>query len=241
MGRWSREVARRFLPWLATRPQACWLDVGRGTGALSREIAASCRPERICGIERSSGYLVAGGGQDVVQGDAGSLPLAADTFDYVVSGLVLNFLPDVPRALAEMRRVTRPEGTIAVYVWDYADGMQMLRYFWRAAAEADSSGAEHDEGARFPICRPEALQRAFVSAGLGAVRVEPIEAPAHFANFDDYWAPFQRAQGPAALYLSQLTSEGRQTLRVRLEESLPSNADGSIDLTLRAWAARGAN
>jgi ubiquinone/menaquinone biosynthesis C-methylase UbiE len=141
MGRWSRKVARRFLPWVGAHPGARWLDVGCGTGALTSEIARFSHPSLLCGVDPSAGYL---GGQSVAvlgQADARALPFATGTFDYVVSGLVLNFVPDIPRALQELRRVAREEAVVGVYVWDYAEGMELLRYFWQVAGELDSDAA----------------------------------------------------------------------------------------------------
>jgi SAM-dependent methyltransferase len=241
MGRWSREVSRRFVPWLAAPPGARWLDIGRGTGALSSEIVRISRPALICGIDPSPGYLHAAESGNVALADARALPFARESFDFVVSGLVLNFVPDVPAAIGEMRRVTAAGATVGAYVWDYGEGMQILRYFWQAAAEVDDAAREQDEGARFAICRAQALNDAFASAGLGAVVVEPIDVRARFTSFDDYWQPFLRAQGPASSYLSALDQQGQERLRRRLQESLPLAEDGSLNLLARAWAVRGTN
>lgn len=97
-------------------------------------------------------------------------------FDRVVSALVLNFVPDPIEGLAEMHRVTRAGGTIAGYVWDYAEGMQMIRAFWDEAGELDEAARGLDEGVRFPLCRPEPLGEMLSSAGLAEVQVHPLEA-----------------------------------------------------------------
>ena len=110
--------------------------------------------------------------------------------DVVVSGLVLNFLPDQPSALAEMLRVTRDNGTIAAHVWDYAGKMEFLRAFWDAVVELDHAAAPADEGSRFPLCRPEALRTLLDSAGLANIEVSAIDIPTRFADFDDFWEPF---------------------------------------------------
>jgi hypothetical protein len=156
----------------------------------------------------------------------------------VVSGLVLNFVPDQRAALREMARVAGKAGTIAAYVWDYAGGMQLMRHFWDVAAELDPDAAKLDEGVRFPLCRPQALEQLFAGAGLEGVEVRPIDTPTPFAGFDDYWQPFLGGQGPAPAYAMSLDETARTRLRDRLRERLPSEADGSIPLTARAWAAR---
>jgi SAM-dependent methyltransferase len=173
------------------------------------------------------------------QGSATAIPLADASVDVVVSGLVLNFVPDQPAALAEMARVTSTGGTIAAYVWDYAGKMEMMRLFWDAAVELDPSAAPLDEGIRFPLCRPEALTKLFTGAGLNGVEVELIDIPTPFTSFDDYWQPFLGGQGPAPAYAMSLDENGRARLRDRIRERVPTDANGSIALSARAWAARG--
>jgi SAM-dependent methyltransferase len=160
-------------------------------------------------------------------------------FDAVVSGLVLNFVPGPAEALAELTRVAAPGGAVAAYVWDYADGMALMRRFWDAAAALDPAAAEVDEGRRFPLCRPEPLRELWTGAGLAGVDVEAIDVPTVFADFDDYWTPFLGGQGPAPGYAMSLPEDRRAALRESLRERLPVAADGSIRLTARAWAVRG--
>jgi len=172
------------------------------------------------------------------QGSATAIPFDDASVDVVVSGLVLNFVPDQRAALLEMARVTGREGTIAAYVWDYAGKMELMRHFWDAAVELDADAAKLDEGVRFPLCRPEALVKQFASAGLEEVEVIPIDIPTSFANFDDYWRPFLGGQGPAPAYAMSLDEAARARLRDRLSARVPTNANGSISLTARAWATR---
>ena len=156
-----------------------------------------------------------------------------------VSGLVLNFVPDKQRALQEMSRVVSPGSTVAAYVWDYAGEMQLMRYFWTAVSELFPDGAEKDEGKQFPICHPDALADLFRAGGLQAIETYALDAPTVFANFDDYWSPFLRGQGPAGDYCASLSEADRDRLRARLEDALPFNDDGRISLLARAWAIRG--
>jgi hypothetical protein len=158
----------------------------------------------------------------------------------VVSGLTLNFVPDAHQAAAELARVATVDGTVAAYVWDYADGMAMMRYFWDAAATLDPGAAELDEGPRFPLCRPEPLHELWTAAGFDKVAVRSIEIATVFADFADFWTPFLGGQGPAPAYAMSLTEEHRTALRELLQARLPAGPDGTIALTARAWAVRGA-
>lgn len=242
MGRWSRLVAREFLAWLDAPARLGWLDVGCGTGALTEAIARSCAPERLAGIDPSAEFLDFArrrAAAEFRQADARDLPFAAAEFDRVVSGLVLNFVPAQLRVMAQMMRVARPGGEAALYVWDYDGKMELMRYFWDAAGALDPRGGEMDEGKRFPICRPEALQQLFTAAGFANVETRTIDVPTVFHDFDDYWRPFLGGQGPAPGYCVSLPEDDRAKLRERLRTSLPTQPDGSIHLIARAWAVRG--
>lgn len=243
VGRWSRRVAPRFLSWLALPSGRRWLDVGCGTGALCAAIADQCSPASLAGVEPSEGFLKTArqhlAGQAALRsGSAAALPLEDNAFDVVVSGLVLNFVPDARAALAEMARVTRSGGTIAAYVWDYAGKMELMRVFWDAAVALDPDATGLDEGVRFPLCRPAALGQLFSSAGLKDVQTAAIDVPTPFESFQDYWQPFLGGQGPAPGYAMSLDEAARTRLRERLRERLPAQAGGSITLTARAWAVR---
>ena len=245
VGRWSRLVAREFLAWLALRPDGRWLDLGCGTGALAESILATASPREVVGIDRSEGYVafareqLRGQSARFAVGDAQQLPFADAAFDAAVSGLVLNFVPQPGRGLAEMARVTRSGGTVAAYVWDYAGQMQLMRHFWEAAVALDPAATELDEGRRFPLCRQEALERLFHEAGFEDVAVRAIDVPTVFRDFDDYWSPFLGGQGPAPGYAMSRDEQRRTALREHLRTRLPTADDGSIRLIARAWAARG--
>jgi hypothetical protein len=156
----------------------------------------------------------------------------------VVSGLVLNFIPDQRAGLAEMARVAVKGGTIAAYVWDYAGRMELMRQFWDAAVQLNPDAAKMDEGVRFPQCHPQALEELFRAAGLNEIAVKAIDVPTPFADFDDYWLPFLGGQGPAPAYAMSLDEAARARLRDRIRQRLPVAADGSISLIARAWAVR---
>lgn len=167
------------------------------------------------------------------------LPHPDSTFDFVVSALVLTFLPDASRGLGEMVRVTRPGGIVASYVWDYAGEMQMMKYFWDVAVELYPSARAVHEGLRFTLAQPEELEALFQGAGLVNVTTAPLEIRTRFLDFDDYWQPFLGGQGPAPGYVASLGEDERERLRRTLQARLPVGDDGSIDLVARAWAVRG--
>lgn len=243
VGRWSRLIAPRFLSWIGIPPGRRWLDVGSGTGALCAAIMDSCSPSSVAGVEPSEGFRRTAmdnlaGRVALHQGAASAIPLGDASVDVVVSGLVLNFVPDQHAALVEMARVTTGGGTIAAYVWDYGGRMELMRHFWDVAIELDPAAAPLDEGVRFPMCRPEALKQLFADAGLTQVDVMSIDVPTPFEDFDDYWQPFLGGQGPAPAYTMSLSETARARLRDDLKARLPVAANGAIRLTARAWAAR---
>lgn len=244
VGRWSRQVAPLFLAWLDVPAGKRWLDVGCGTGALCAAILDQRSPESVAGVEPSEGFLKTArenlaGRASLYQGSADAIPLPDGSVDAVVSGLVLNFVPDPLAGLAEMKRVARADAIIAAYVWDYAGKMDLMRIFWDAAVELNPAASKLDEGARFPLCNPRALERLFEEAGLNSVEVKPLDIPTPFQSFDDYWQPFLGGQGPAPAYAMSLDEAARGRLRDRLRERLRPDAAGAIALTARAWAVRG--
>jgi SAM-dependent methyltransferase len=245
MGRWSRLASAAFLNWLAIPAGKSWLDVGCGTGALTSVVLERAQPMSVVGIDGSAGF-VAHAQRRVDDprasfriGDALDLPFAAGSFDAVVSGLVLNFVSAPNVMVREMARVCRPGGIVAAYVWDYAGEMQFIRTFWDAATTIDPGAIDLGEGRRFPLCQPRPLHELFVSAGLTAVRVIPVDIRTVFRDFDDMWTPFLGAQGPAPSYVMSLSEEKRGLLREQLRISVPSEPDGSLHLHARAWAVRG--
>ena len=245
VGRWSRLVAPEFLAWLDVEPDRRWLDVGCGTGMLTRAILADAAPRWVVGVDPSAAFL--DHAREVTDdrratfraGSAAETGAADGSVDVVVAGLVLNFVPDLAVALAEAMRVVRPGGLVAGYVWDYAEGMQFMRHFWDAATALDPAAAERDEGRRFSITNEGALAEAFRDAGFEAVADRPIVIPTRFADFDDYWVPFTRGTGPGPGYVASLEPGARDALAERIRSTLPTDPDGSIPLTARTWAVRG--
>jgi len=245
MGRWSRLLAPRFVAWLAVRPTAHWLDVGCGTGALSDAICAGAHPASVVACDPSESFVEYARQRQVDRrisfavAAVGHLPTRAGGFDSVSSALALNFFPEPAAAIDEMRRVAATDGVVSACVWDYAGRMEFLRRFWDSAAAVDPAASVMDEGRRFPICQPDALETLFRSAGLGAVVCESIEIQTRFSDFAELWTPFLGGTGPAPSYVAALESGRRAALAEHLDRSLPRESDGSISLVARAWAVRG--
>jgi SAM-dependent methyltransferase len=245
VGRWSRKVAKEFLVWLAVSPGRAWADVGCGTGALVGAILAECEPQSIAAIDRSEGFIAEARRRILDSrvrfevGDAMALPWPSSSCDVTVSGLVLNFVSNAASMAREMARVTRPGGTVAAYVWDYAGGMQMMRHFWDVAVELNSNDSALDQAERFPLCQPEPLETLFRDVDLTSISVRPIDIPTVFRDFDDYWTPFLGKQGAAPTYLASLNEEMRDRMRDALKARLVPNADGTIAMIARAWAIQG--
>jgi SAM-dependent methyltransferase len=245
VGRWSRLVAKEFIRWLAIPADRQWLDVGCGTGALSQTILRLANPNKVKGIDRSAQFIetarerVNRPNVEFTTGDAQGLPVDSETCDVAVSGLVLNFVPQPERMAAELVRAVRMNGTVALYVWDYARKMQFMRHFWNAAAALDPAAFELDEGRRFPLCNPDTLAELFQNVGIRHVETRPIDIHTDFKNFDDFWNPILGGQGSAPGYAMALSVENRERLRERLYNSLPFAVDGSIPMVARSWAIKG--
>ncbi len=245
MGRWSRQLAPLLVAFADVRANAGVLDVGSGTGALAFAVAGAVPSARITGVDPSAAYVKyaqgrsQGGRAQFVVGDAQQLQLPDASFDHVLSLLVMNFIPDPAKALREMVRVTRRGGVVSAAVWDYADGMQMLRIFWDEAVAQDPSVEPRDER-HMPLSREGELAALWRNGGLAHVEERPLTIELRFPSFDDYWAPFLGGQGPAGAHVARLTDERRAALAQRLRARLlGAGGDRPFVLRARAWAVKG--
>lgn len=247
MGRWSSLIAKEFLAWMDVPSQSTWLDVGCGTGTLTKLILDNYQPSEIIALDASNEFIeyarqkIDHPSVQFRVGLAESLEMETNSIDSVVSGLVLNFIPEPERAMKEMMRVAKPNGGVGIFLWDYADRMQMLRAFWDAALELNPNAKEFDEGIRFPLCAEGRLESLVTEAGLSEVEAQAIEVQTVFTSFEDYWNPFLGGVGPAGTYAMSLKADNRDQLEQKLRETLPSKGDDSIPLIARAWAVKGIN
>lgn len=240
IGRWSRTLAPLLVTFSGVVDNTRVLDVGCGTGALAAAILAAHPHCRVVGIDPSQEYVAYAKARDGQAdaafeiGDAQKLRFPDASFDGCASLLVFNFIPDPAKALAELRRVTRPGGPVAAAVWDYADGMRMLRVFFDAAKELNPAAEAADE-THMPLCHRGELGQLWRSGGLQHVEEKALEFEMSFSSFDDYWKPFLEGQGPAGRYVASLDAPARTALENRLRERLKA----PFKLPARAWAVRG--
>jgi len=243
MGRWSKKIAAKYLDWLDAPPDADWLEIGCGTGALTSAILAKAAPRSIVATDASADFVAYARSQisdpraTFETAKAQKLGLNSASRDVVTSALVLNFLPDKTAALKEMRRVLRPGGVLSFYVWDYpGGGIGFIDAFWKAAAKVDPKAAELNEGARFPFCTEAGLEEICKQAGLSGIAISLIEIETEFEDFDAFWMPFTLGAGPAPGYCMSLPADRRAALMDQLKHEI--GEAGPVRMPARAWAVR---
>jgi SAM-dependent methyltransferase len=242
VGRYGSALAAELIRVAGVERGQHVLDVGCGPGALTQALVAELGPEAVAAIDPSPPFAAAcrerAPGADVRDGAAEALPWRDDSFDAALSQLVVNFLEDPERGLAEMRRVTRPGGVVAACVWDYAGGMTLLRRFWDAAQRVDPEGAAaRDEGRVMRFCTLDELAGLWSGALTGVTGGE-LSVSADYDGFDDLWEPLERGVGPAGAYATALDVERRAALREELRRMLGAPS-GPFDLSARAWWVSG--
>ncbi len=237
MGRWSRLLAPRFLEFSDVTSGPV-LEVGCGPGALTEVLAARFGGSAVAAVEPSPSFVDACRrrvpGADVRAGGAEALPYGDGVFAAVLSQLVLSFVPDAPRALAEASRVTRPGGVVAACTWD-VHGFELIGAFWRAALRVDPAAPDD---ARLPFRREEELLSLWRASGLRDVALSPIDLSFRFDGFDAYWEPFALGVGPPGSYLSAQPEERRAAIREACREELGDPA-APFTMGARALAIRG--
>ena len=245
MGRWSRRLAPLLVKFAGVADGDNVLDVGCGTGSLTAAIAATAPSSRISAIDRSAPYVAVARAHHASPrvrfeiGDAQHLPFEDASFDRTLSLLILNFIPHPEKALQEMMRVTRPGGTVAAAVWDYGQGMEMLRLFWDEATML-TPGADAEDERHMPFARSGELSMFWRTHDLQNVFETPLTIETQFSSFENYWSPFLQRQGPAGAHVAALTDSDREQLALRLRRRvLGDRSDGPITLRARAWAVRG--
>jgi ubiquinone/menaquinone biosynthesis C-methylase UbiE len=241
MGTWSQLVGEIFLDWLAPPPGLRWLDVGCGNGAFTEMLVTRCAPVSIQGIDPAEAQLAyartrpASRLAQFRQGDAMAQPFPDDTFDAAVMPLVIFFVPDPARGVAEMARVVCPGGIVTAYAWDMPGGgfpYQPLHDEMRALGVAVPVPPSRDAS------RIDAMRDLWTGAGLAAIDTREITVQRTFADADDYWTTV--LGGPSvARQLAAMASDDLARLKARMAAQLPADAAGRITLTARAHAVTG--
>jgi SAM-dependent methyltransferase len=242
VGRYGPALAARLIAAAHVRSGHSALDVGCGPGALTAALAELLGADQVAAVDPSEPFARACAarvpGVQVEIAAAEALPFEDGAFHATLSQMVVNFMSDAKAGVGEMRRVTRPGGTVAAAVWDYADGMTLLRRFWDAAAAVDPAAAKLDEGVSMPWCRPDELERLWSSAGLEGVDTSELVVEAAYDDFDDLWEPLESGVGPSGAYAAGLPAEPRERLREELRRRLDAGP-GPFSLTARAWCVVG--
>jgi SAM-dependent methyltransferase len=239
MGRYSRELAPRFIAFAGIEPGLRVLDVGCGSGVLTAALAERLGAANVAAADPSETLLAACvervPGANVRLAPAERLPWPDDSFEAVLSQLVLNFVQDADVAVAEMCRVVRVGGTVASCTWDYADGMRMLHTFWETAVEVDPQ-APTEHAMRYAT--EGELAKLWERHGLDDIETAPLDVEAGYEDFDDLWQGFLLGIGPAGAFCAALDPERREALREGCFRRLGSPA-GPFVLGARAFAVRG--
>ena len=245
MGRWSRLLAPAYIAFAGVKNGDRVLDVGTGTGALAAAVEANMPASEIVGIDPSDEFIAyaqknAKSNRVYFEvGDAQVLRFKDASFDSALALLVMNFIPDHNKAVAEMRRVTRAQGTVSACVWDYDSGMQMLRFFWDEVVALDPAVEPKDER-HMKLSRKGQLGNLWREAGLISIKEEPLVIDQAYSSFNDYWEPFTNGAGPGGAYVVSLSEDRRQQLETRMRKRLLGDReDGPFSLIARAWCVRG--
>jgi SAM-dependent methyltransferase len=245
MGRWSRLLAPLYISFAGVKNGQRVLDVGTGTGSAAAAVEASMPASEIIGIDPSAGFIAYAQKNAKSTrarfevGDAQALKFKDASFDHTLALLVMNFIPDHDKAIAEMRRVTRAQGIVSACVWDYDAGMQMLRFFWDEVVALDPAIEPKDER-HMKLSRQGQLGDLWRKAGLINVLEAPLVIDQAYSSFNDYWEPFTKGAGPGGAYVVSLSPDRRQQLEARMRKRLlRDRQDGPFTLKARVWCVRG--
>jgi SAM-dependent methyltransferase len=242
MGRWSRLAGEAFLDWLDVPPNLRWLDVGCGNGAFTEVLIARCVPAAVIAIDPSDGQLAYARTRPAAKMaqfrlcDAQALPFADGTFNVAVMALVITFLPDPAKAVAEMARVVRRGGWVATYMWDVLGGGVPVNPIFVAAKSLGMSPPTPSGSA---VSHRENMRALWEQAGLASIATRVIRVPVVYSDFDDFWDSNSVPVGPQGKLINDMSPGSREQLKARLREQLPIGRDGRIAYEAFANAVKG--
>lgn len=242
MGRWSQPVGEAFLEWLEVPKGVRWLDVGCGNGAFTEVLVKRCAPVSVAAIDPSEGQLAYARKRpsttmvEFRQGDSQALPYADGSFDAVAMALVITFIPDAAKAVAEMARVVRPGGWVGTYMWDSIAGGLPISPL-HAAMESLGLPRMVQPGAA--NSQRDAMQQFWEKAGLQSIETRVIRIPVVYPSFNDFWSANTAPIGPQGKVIAELSQDAKERLRNHVRERLPIAADGRIAYEAFANAVKG--
>jgi len=247
MGRWSRQLAPPFIDFAGIADGERVLDVGCGTGSLTFALPHAADLSEITAIDFSPVFVEAAIQRNtdprikIQQADACALPFADASFDRALALLVLHFVPEAGKAVAEMRRVTRPGGVVAAVVWDHLGGMPGMRMVLDTAAMLDENAEQIRSRYCFqPMMRPGEMMQSFAAHGLERVEQTSLMIRMDYQSFEDFWQPIAAGEGPLGKYVGSLD----QGLRAKVDAAVRAayeagQPDGPRSFAAVAWACRG--
>jgi ubiquinone/menaquinone biosynthesis C-methylase UbiE len=247
MGRWSQNLAPLFMDFAGFADDEKILDVGCGTGSLTFALAKTADLGEIVAIDYSPVFVAEANRRNtdprikIRQADASALPFEDGTFDRALALLVLHFVPEAGKAVAEMRRVVRSGGVVAAAVWDHFGGMPGMRMMVDTVAALSEGGRELRR--RYccqPMMQPSEMKRTFVEQGLVDVTETQLMIRMDYQNFDDYWAPIAAGEGPLGKYVATLDAKERARTDAAVRDAYEAGRpDGPRSFANVAWACRG--
>ena len=247
MGRWSQKLAPLFIDFVGVADGEKILDVGCGTGSLTFALARTAELDEIAAIDYSPVFVEEAIRRNtdprikVRQADACALPFESRTFDRALALLVLHFVPEAGKAVAEMRRVVRPGGVVAAAVWDHLGGMPGMRMMIDTVAALSEGGRQLRARYCFqPMMQPGELKRTFVDQGLLDITEMQLMIRVDYQCFDDYWAPIAAGEGPLGKYVATLDTAERTRTDAAVRDAYEAGRpDGPRSFANVAWACRG--
>lgn len=247
MGRWSQKLAPLFIDFAGVADGEKILDVGCGTGSLTFALAKAADLREISAIDYSPVFVEETIRRStdprikVRQADACALPFEGGTFDRALALLVLHFVPEASKAVAEMRRVVRSGGVVAAVVWDHLGGMPGMRMMIDTVAAFSEGGRQLRNRYCFqPMMQPGEMKQTFAEQGLVDITEIQLMVRMDYQSFDDYWTPIAAGEGPLGKYVATLDTAERARIDVAVRDAYEAGRpDGPRSFANVAWACRG--